>query len=62
MEIREINIMSGKLLPDVHTLSPPEYLEEEKEESIPYGNIPPYPERLVQPEHHTKKGLKLWEK
>jgi len=35
VEIQEINLRSGRELPDNQPPSPPEELEEEKEESVP---------------------------
>lgn len=49
VEIQEINLRSGKFLPDIQP--PPREVEEDKEESEPKTN-PPFPERLsmtVQP-------------
>ena len=49
MEIQEINLQSGKVLPS--SQPPPKEVEEDKEESEPKA-IPPFPERLpmiVQP-------------
>ena len=43
MEIQEINLRSGKVLPD--SQPPPREVEEDKEESEPKAN-PPFPERL----------------
>jgi len=53
MEIKEINLRYGKVLPNSHPYSPPKELEEEKEDSIPQDNAPPYPKRLVQHKQHT---------
>eukprot|EP00253_Pinus_taeda_P004053 PITA_04053 len=47
MEIKEINLRSGRVLPDGHPPYPPEYLEEEKEDGTPPANATPYPERLA---------------
>ena len=44
MEIQEINLRSGKVLPD--SQPPPKEDEEEKQESEPKA-IPPFPERLI---------------
>jgi len=49
MEIQEINLRSGRVLPYNHPPSPPKEFEEEKEESVPQVNPPPYPERLIHP-------------
>jgi hypothetical protein len=49
VEIQEINLRSGRVLPDNQPPSPPEELEEEKEESVPQANPPPFPERLIHP-------------
>ena len=43
MEIQEINLRPGKVLPD--NQPPPKDAEEDKEESEPKA-IPPFPERL----------------
>jgi len=59
MEIQEINLQSGRVLPDNHTPSPPEEFEEEKEESVPQVNRPPFPERLIHPSQHTPEEVEL---
>jgi len=46
MEIQEINLRSGRVLPDNQPPSPTE-LEEEKEESVPQASQPPFPEGLI---------------
>jgi hypothetical protein len=59
VEIQEINLRSGRVLPDNHPPSPPEELEEEKEESTPQVNPPPFPERLIHPNQHTPEEVEL---
>ena len=49
VEIQEINLRFGIVLPYNHPPSPPKELEEEKEESTPQVNPPPFPERLIHP-------------
>lgn len=48
VEIREINLRSGKILPDNKPPSPHREVEEEREERKLKVN-PPFPERLAQP-------------
>jgi len=43
MEIQEINLRFGKVLPNACQPSPPEELEEEMEDT-PQANAPSYPE------------------
>jgi len=59
VEIQEINLRSGRVLPDNQPPSPPKALEEEKEESVPKANPPPFPKRLIHPNHHTPKETEL---
>lgn len=59
MEIQEINLRSRRVLPYNQPPSPPEELEEEKEESVPQANPPPFPERLIHPIQHTLEETKL---
>ena len=47
MQIQEINLRSGTVLPDNQPPSPPTNCEEEREESIPRLNPPPFLERLT---------------
>jgi len=49
LEIQEINLRSGRVLLDNQPPSPPRESEEEREESMPRVNPPPFPERLTQP-------------
>ena len=49
VEIQEINLRSERVLPDNQPLPPPREVEEEREESRPKLNPPPFPERLTQP-------------
>lgn len=53
MEIYEINLWSRKVLPGNQPPYPPEYLEEEKEDSATQVNAPPYAKRLIHPRQHT---------
>jgi len=48
-EIQEINLRSRRVLLDNQPPSPPEELDEEKEENVPQANPPPFPERLIHP-------------
>ena len=47
MEIQEMNLRYGRVLPDNQPPSPLEELEEENEESVPQLNPPPFPEILI---------------
>lgn len=49
MEILKINLRSGRVLPDNQPPSPPRESEEEREESMPRVNPPPFPEILTHP-------------
>ena len=42
VEIQEMNLRSGRVLPNNLPPYPPEALDEEKEESIPQANPPPF--------------------
>jgi len=42
-----------KVLPYACPPSPPKYLKEEKEDSVPQDSVPPYPESFVNPKKHT---------
>ena len=47
------------MLPDKQPPSPLEELEDEKEESVPQANPPPFLERLIHPSHHTPEETEL---
>ena len=47
------------MLPDNHPPSPPKEIEEEKEESTPQVNPPPFPKRLIDPSQQTLEETKL---
>eukprot|EP00253_Pinus_taeda_P022003 PITA_22003 len=57
-EIKEINLRSGRILPDKQPPSPHREVEEEREESNLKVN-PPFPERLAQPPQPTPEETKL---
>ena len=59
MEIQEPNLRSGRVLPDNQPPSPLDELEEEKEESVPQANPPPFPERLIHPSQHPPQETEL---
>jgi len=59
MQIQEINLRSGRVLPDNKPPSTPKELEEEKEESVSQENPPPFLERLIHPIHHTPEEIEL---
>jgi len=56
VEIQEINLRSGNVLPD--SQPPPKEDEEEKQESEPKA-IPPFPERLTGTTHPTPEETEL---
>jgi len=58
VEIQEINLRSGKTLPDRQP--PPPEDEEDKQESEPKA-IPPFPERLPPPHNQTQRKMSFWE-
>ena len=58
MEIHEINLISGRILPDNQTPYPHREVEEEREERNLKVN-PPFPERLAQPLQPTPEETKL---
>ena len=47
MEIQEINLRSGRVLPDNQPPSPPRERDEEREERMPRVNPPPFLEILT---------------
>lgn len=59
VEIQEINLMFGRVLPDKQPPCPPVKLEEEKEESFPQANPPAFPERLIHPSQHTQEEIEI---
>ena len=59
MEIQEINLRFGRVLTDIQLPSSPEEREEEKEESVPQVNPPPFPKRLIHPIQHTPEETEL---
>lgn len=59
MEIQEINLRLGRVLPDSQPPSPPKELEEEKEESVPKANPPHFPEILIHPNQYTLEETEL---
>ena len=59
MEIQEINLKSGRVLPDNQPLPPPREVEEEREESMPEVNPPPFPEGLTQVLQPTPEETEL---
>ena len=58
VDIQEINLRSGRILPDNQPPSPQREVEEEREESNLKIN-PPFPERLTQPLQPTPKETEL---
>jgi len=59
MEIQEINLRFGRVLPDGHPPYPPEELEQEQEESVPQVNPPPFSKRLIHPSQCTIQEVEL---
>lgn len=59
MEIQEIHIRFGRVIPNNQPPYPPKELEDEKEEIAPKANPPYFPERLIQPNQHTPEETKL---
>jgi len=59
MEIQGINLRFGRVLPDNQPPSPLKELEEEKEESFPEENSPPFLEIVIHPNQHTLEETKL---
>jgi len=59
VEIQEINLRSRRVLPDNQPPSPPRESEEEREESMPRVNPPPFPERLTHPVQPTPEENEL---
>ena len=59
MEIQEINLRSRRVLPDNQPPYPPRESEEEREESMPKVNPPPFLERLTHPFQHTPEENEL---
>lgn len=59
VEIHEINLRFGRVLLDNQPPYPPRESEEEREESVPRKNPPPFPERLTHPVEHTPKETEL---
>ena len=59
MEIQEINLRSGRVLLDNQPLPPHREVEEEREESIPKVNPPPFLERSTQPLQPTPEETEL---
>jgi len=49
VEIQEINLRFGRVLPNNQPPSTLEELEDEKEESFPQANPPTFPKRLIHP-------------
>ena len=49
LKIQEINLRSGRVIPDNQPPSPPRESEEEIKESMPRVNPPPFPEILIHP-------------
>ena len=58
VEIKEINLRSGRIIPDNQPPSPHREVEEEREESNLKVN-PPFPERLAQPPQPTLEETEL---
>ena len=59
MEIQEINLSSGRELPQNHPPSPLVEVEEEEEESNNHIQKPPFPERLIHSSQHTLEETEL---
>ena len=59
VEIQEINLRSRRVLPDKQSAPRPRESEEEREESMPRVNPPPFPERLTHPVKPTRKENEL---
>jgi len=59
VEIQETNLRFGRVLPDNQPLPPPREVEDEREESMPKVNPPPFLKRLTQPLQPTPEETKL---
>ena len=61
MEIHDINLRLGRVLPDNHPPSPPIEVEEENEESNTQIQQPPFAERLIHSSQHNLEMIELLE-